>query len=52
MWSFSKISKLIDSSKDGNIDVADMISLKKSITNSAKEYDITYEQFKDKLEDF
>ena len=46
------VSKLIDSSKDGNIDVADIISLKKSITNSAKEYDVTYEQFKDKLEDF
>ena len=46
------ITKLIDNSKDGNIDVADIISLKKSISTATKEYDVTFDKFKDMLEDF
>ena len=46
------ITKLIDNSKDGNVDVADIISLKKSINTASKEYDVTFEKFKDMLEDF
>ena len=46
------ITKMIDNSKDGNIDVADIISLKKSVINASKEYDITFDKFKDMFEDF
>jgi len=46
------ITKLIDNSKDGNIDVADIISLKKSVNTATKEYDITFDKFKDMFEDF
>ena len=46
------ITKLIDNSKDGNVDVADIISLKKSVINASKEYDITFDKFKDMFEDF
>ena len=46
------ITKLIDNSKDGNIDVADIISLKKSVSVATKEYDVTFDKFKDMLEDF
>ena len=46
------ITKLIDNSKDGNIDVVDIISLKKSINTASKEYDVTFDKFKDMYEDF
>ena len=46
------ITKLIDNSKDGNVDVADIISLKKSVNVASKEYDVTFDKFKDMLEDF
>ena len=46
------LSKLIEKSEDGNVDVADVITLKKSIDKTYKEYDLTFEQFKDKFEDF
>ena len=46
------LTSLIDKSSDGNVDVADVISLKKSIEKTCKEYDLTFEQFKDKFEDF
>ena len=46
------LTNLIDKSSDGNIDVADVITLKKSIDKSYKEYDLTFELFKDKFEDF
>ena len=46
------LSSLIDKSADGTIDVADVITLKKSIEKTCKEYDLTFEQFKDKFEDF
>ena len=46
------LTKLIDKSEDGNVDVADVITLKKSIDKIYKEYDLTFEQFKDKFEDF
>lgn len=43
---------LIDKSEDGNVDVAEVITLKKSIEKTCAEYDLTFEQFKDKFEDF
>ena len=46
------ITKMIDNSKDGNVDVADIISLKKSVINASKEYDISFDKFKDMFEDF
>ena len=46
------LTNLIDKSSDGTIDVADVITLKKTITKTCKEYDLTFEQFKDKFEDF
>lgn len=46
------LSKMIENSTDGNVDVADIISLKKSIDNSCKEYDIPFDKFKDLFEDF
>ena len=46
------LCKIIDNSNDGNVDVADVISLKKSIINASKEYDVTFDKFKDMFEDF
>ena len=46
------LNSLIDKSEDGNIDVLDVITLKKNITKTCAEYDLTFEQFKDKFEDF
>ena len=46
------LSKMIDNSKDGNVDVSDVISLKKSVINASKEYDVTFDKFKDLFEDF
>jgi len=46
------LMKLIDNCKDGNVDVADIISLKKSVSTATKEYDVTYDQFKNTFEDF
>ena len=46
------ITKMIDNSNDGTVDVADIISLKKSLINASKEYDVTFDKFKDMFEDF
>ena len=46
------LTGLIDKSTDGTVDVADIITLKKSVDKTCKEYDLTFEQFKDKFEDF
>ena len=46
------LSSLIDKSEDGNIDVSDVITLKKNVSKTCSEYDLTFEQFKDKFEDF
>ena len=46
------LTGLIDKSTDGTIDVTDVITLKKSVEKICKEYDLTFEQFKDKFEDF
>ena len=46
------LSKIIDNSNDGNVDVADIIALKKSVDNSYKEYDVSFDKFKDMFEDF
>jgi len=43
---------LIDKSEDGNIDVSDVIALKKNVSKTCEEYNLTFEQFKDKFEDF
>jgi hypothetical protein len=46
------LSKIIDNNNDGNVDIADIISLKKSIDSSYKEYDVAFDKFKDLFEDF
>ena len=46
------LTSLIDKSEDGNIDVSDVIALKKNVSKTCTEYDLTFDQFKDKLEDF
>ena len=46
------LSKMIDNNNDGSVDIADIISLKKSLDNSYKEYDVEFEKFKDLFEDF
>ena len=46
------LSKLIDNSIDGNIDISNVIKLKKSITTTCKEYDVTLEEFAEQLENF
>jgi len=46
------LTNLLDKTEDGNIDVSDVITLKKSIEKTCAEYDLTFEQFKDKFEDF
>jgi hypothetical protein len=46
------LTKMIDGSKDGNIDVADIISLKKQMSTSCAEYDVSFDKFKDLFEDF
>ena len=46
------LKSLVDKSEDGNVDVADVITLKKSIEKTYTEYDLTFDQFKDKFEDF
>jgi len=46
------LTSLIDKSEDGTIDVSDVITLKKNISKTCDEYDLTFDQFKDKFEDF
>ena len=46
------LTSLIDKSEDGNVDISDVIVLKKSVTKTCEEYDLTFEQFKNKYEDF
>ena len=46
------LTSLIDKSEDGNVDISDVIVLKKSIAKTCEEYDLTFEQFKNKYEDF
>ena len=46
------LTGLIDKSSDGTVDVSDVIKLKKTLDKTCKEYDLTFEQFKDKFEDF
>jgi len=46
------LTKLIDTSEDGNIDVSNVVTLKKNVSKTSKEYDLTFENFKEKFEDF
>ena len=46
------LTSLIDKSEDGNIDVSNVIAIKKNVSKTCAEYDLTFDQFKDKLEDF
>ena len=46
------LTSLIDKSEDGNVDISDVIVLKKSVIKTCEEYDLTFEQFKNKYEDF
>ena len=46
------LTSLIDKSEDGNIYVSNVIAIKKNVSKTCAEYDLTFDQFKDKLEDF
>ena len=46
------ITKIIDNTKDGMVDISDIISLKKTLDTNHKEYDVAYVKFKDMFEDF
>lgn len=46
------LSNLIEKSEDGNVDVAEIIRIKKSITAACKDEEVTFDKFKEKIEDF
>lgn len=46
------LSKLIEKSTDGTVDLVEIISLKKTVANLYKDEDISMEQYKNKFEDF
>lgn len=48
----TELTNLIDKSDDGNIDVSDIIKLKKSVIETTKEEDVSFDGFKSKFEDF
>lgn len=46
------LTNLINKSEDGNVDVAEIIKIKKSVTLACKEEEVTFDKFKEKIEDF
>lgn len=48
----TSLTNLIEKSDDGKIDVSDVIKIKKSVLEACKEEENTFDQFKDKFEDF
>jgi hypothetical protein len=48
----STLTNLIEKSDDGKVDVSDIIKLKKSVMEAAKEEDVPFDKFKEKFEDF
>lgn len=48
----SALNNLIEKSDDGKVDVSDIIKLKKSVIEAAKEEDVPFDKFKEKFEDF
>ena len=46
------LAKVIDASTDGTVDVSDIIKLKKTLTSTCKEYDVTMDGFKEQFENF
>ena len=48
----STLTNLIEKSDDGKVDVSDIIKLKKSVIEAAKEEDVPFDGFKSKFEDF
>jgi len=46
------LTKLVDNSVDGNIDLADLIKVKKSLATTCKEYDVSLDEFKEQFENF
>ncbi len=48
----TSLNNLIEKSNDGNIDVADVIKIKKSVFNTYSEENVDFDKFKSKLEDF
>ena len=45
-------TKLVDNSVDGNIDLTDVIKLKKTVSTACKEYNVTLEEFAEQFENF
>ena len=48
----TSLNNLIEKSNDGNVDVSDVIKIKKSVFNTYSEENVDFEKFKSKLEDF
>lgn len=46
------LTELINKSEDGNIDIAEIIRIKKALNQLYKDGDYTFTEFKDKFEDF
>jgi hypothetical protein len=46
------LTNLINKSEDGNVDVAEIIRIKKAVAASCKEEEVTFDKFKEKIEDF
>lgn len=46
------LSNLVDKSEDGNVDVSEVIKLRKSVTAACKDEYVTFDKFKEKIEDF
>lgn len=46
------LTNLVSKSEDGNVDVAEIIRIKKAVSASCKEEEVTFDKFKEKFEDF
>lgn len=46
------LTNLVSKSEDGNVDVAEIIRVKKAVVASCKEEEVTFDKFKEKFEDF
>ena len=46
------ITTLINKSEDGTVDVAEIIRIKKSVATACKDEDVSFDKFKEKMEDF
>jgi len=46
------LTKLVESAVDGNIDLSEVIKLKKNVSSACKEYNVTLDEFKEQFENF